>query len=77
MTETDHEPKGSGSFLADESKGIDVIISTCMRKIVAQLRLRLLHFWQTTGILSMTTESWSLARLVNTILIINSWAISF
>ena len=39
---------------------------------IAELE-RLLHFWQTTGILSMTIKSWSLARLMNTILIINYW----
>jgi len=43
----------------------------------AQFRLRLLYFWQTTGILSMTKKSWPLARLANTIIIINLGAISF
>jgi hypothetical protein len=50
MTETGQETQDCGSFVADESNGIDVIISTCMRKIVAQLRQRMLYFWQTTGI---------------------------
>jgi len=42
---------------------------------IAELE-RLLHFWQTMGILSMTAKSWSLACLSNTITIINQWAIS-